>query len=151
MVCADIIFDLEIKIKHLEKIMADNLMLSHVADEWNMKMVTSDRQCSLFTWLKPPMGFWVLSCDGSMTANRSSYGGLIQSCDGEPLIGYAGTSEQQHVSWLEMFALYCGLVVARNCGIPKLRVNLDSKLVVDITNNRNKCPWRVLSLQAKNY
>lgn len=41
MVCADIMFDVEVKIKHLEKIVADNPLLSHVAEEWNMKMVTA--------------------------------------------------------------------------------------------------------------
>lgn len=113
-----------------------------MAEKWNMKMVTLDQQCSLCTWPKPLMGFWVLSCDGSMTANKSG-------CDGNPLISYAGTFEQQHVLWLKMFALYCGLMVARNHGITKMRVNLDSKLAVDVTNNRSKCPWGVLRLKAK--
>lgn len=111
---------------------------------------TTGRQCVLFTWPRPPKEFWVLSCDGSMKSDRSGYGGLIWNCDGETLVGYAGTSEQ-HVLWLELFALYRGLVVVKNFGITKLRVNLDSKLAIDIMNNKKNYPWRVLSLKAKNH
>lgn len=149
MISADVVSDVEIKIKHLERILAKNPLPAHVAEEWNMKMATSDRHCSLFTWPKPLVGFCVLSYDGSMTTTRSGYGGLIHSCDGNPLIGYVGLSKQQHILWIKMFTLYHGLMVARNHGITKLKINLDLKIVVDVTNNRSKCPWRVLSLKAK--
>lgn len=84
-----------------------------------------------------------------MNSNISGYGGLVWNCDGKPLLGYTGMFEQKLVVWLEMFALFHGLVVAKNLGITKLRVNLDSKVEIDIVNNKRKCPWRVLSLKEK--
>lgn len=77
------------------------------------------------------------------------YGGLLRNDEGNPIVGYAGTSNNLHVLWLEMFSLYRGLVIAIERGAGNLCIYMDSQLGVDIIRNVIRCPWRVLSIKRR--
>lgn len=74
------------------------------------------------------MGFWYLACDGALDQNQTGYGGLLRDDSSTPLVAYVKNVDKRHV-----------LVIDR--GYKKLKIQMDSKLVVDVLNNKNLYPW----------
>lgn len=74
------------------------------------------------------------------------YGGLFHDDTGAPRFAYIGPGDKRHVLWDELQTIYRGISLALLRGWYNLRIMSDSKLLVDILNKSNKCPWRVLTI-----
>lgn len=148
-IISDIIFEVSVKTKIL-KAPINNTRIAHYLDDcWGVNRVGSDLECGTFSWPFPQANYMVLSCDGSMQSGRGGYGGLIRDDQGNPVVGYASTSNNLHVLWLEMFSTYRGMKIAIENGALYLCIYSDSKLGVDIVLNKSRCPWRLLCIKRK--
>lgn len=145
----DIVFDVRIKAKALKNKASNDRLTFYLNNRWGVDATSAEPKQVLFTWPHPPAGYWILSYDGSMQNDRAGYGGLIRDEHGKPTVGYAGTSSTFHVLWLEMFALWTGLEIARDNGILDILVHMDSKLGVDIFRNTANAHRKYLASRAK--
>lgn len=144
-----IIFEVGVRISKMEKIRGNNIHMQHLAQNWCSDLVADREEIKYFTRPKPHLDFWVLYCDGSLKPNHDGYEGLLRNEFGAPTLGYDGKSIIQHVLWLELLALCRGLLLARRRNIQSIQIYMDSKLDVDIIDDRICCSWQVLSLKKK--
>lgn len=145
----DIIFDVQTKIKILKNIEGDSHLIHHLVDCQGMEKSNRDVTMQRFPWPKPNHTPRVLTSDGSLKLARADYGGLLRNGFREDVFGYAGLVEVKNIVWVELHALWRGLVLTRERSIDNITIQMDSKIVVDILNGTVKCPWRVLCLASR--
>lgn len=90
-----------------------------------------------------------MACDGSVTTNRSGYGGIIRNHMGMAIIAYAGTIPSKNVLWIELYSLYRGLALVVEQGNQHIEISMDSKLAVEILQANYNIPWLALALVGK--
>lgn len=144
----DIVGEVNTKIKN-KTMVVTTAITCHLVKEWNLDVLNGDLAVQKCVWPKQDENTWVLSTDASMTPNRAGYGGLLCNGAGDTVFCFAGKTEVKHILWLELHALWRGLVLVHARNIERITVYLDSKLAVDILNGVIKCPWRVMSLVSK--
>lgn len=88
----------------------------------------------------PPIMEWVkLNCDGSskLDTGQAGCGGLLRNSERKWMKGYASSIETCTVFHAERLAMWLGLKMAREMGVPKLIIESNSKTLVDMVNNRD--------------
>lgn len=89
---------------------------------------------------------WILSTNASVNLTRASYGGLLRMSSSEAVFAFVGHMEDKLVLWLELHALWRGLILVCTRYTENIIVHMDSKLAVDIIQGVIRCPWKVMSL-----
>lgn len=145
----DMLFEVGVKVKGLKNSCREDLLTQHFKDRWGLGDAIGAKAPVMFTWPRPKCEIWVLSCDGSVKSARAGYGELLRDNYGTAILGYAGTTMNLNVLWVELYALYRGLVAARDRDIINIILYMDLKLGVEIMKGAASCPGRVLSLKSK--
>ena len=94
----------------------------------------------LISW-KPPLENWIkLNVDGASKGNPglAGGGGVLRSHRGDWIKGFAANFGVCSSMKAELLALLQGLQLARNLGISRLEVHMDSKVVVDTLTGTTK-------------
>ncbi|XP_043696652.1 uncharacterized protein LOC122647297 [Telopea speciosissima] len=91
----------------------------------------------------------VLHCDGSLTADRASYGGIIRDDAGVAIMAYAGKGDINSVLGMELFAILKGVTFCIQRNLLRVSIRSDSKLAVDILNGAVDCPWSMQILMDR--
>lgn len=115
-----IIFQVQTKVKGMKVERDNDPMLNYMVTQRSLEEISTTLIPKTCVWPKPPTSFWSLACDGALTNTRASYGGIICDFDRSPIMAYGGTSNGNHVLWLEFYALYKGLMLASSLSYTKL-------------------------------
>ncbi|XP_043696820.1 uncharacterized protein LOC122647496 [Telopea speciosissima] len=120
-----------------------------LADNWGIRVdwkVITQKTCA---WFRPPTHMAVLHCDGSLTADRASYGGIIRDDAGVAIMAYAGKGDINSVLSMELFAILKGVTFCIQRNLLRVSIRSDSKLAVDILNGAMDCPWSMQILMDR--
>ncbi|XP_043697276.1 uncharacterized protein LOC122648074 [Telopea speciosissima] len=90
-----------------------------------------------------------LHCDGSLTADRASYGGIIHDDTGAAIMAYAGKGDDNSVLGMELLAILRGVTLCIQKDLFRVSIRSDSKLAVDILNGIVSCPWSLQALKVR--
>ncbi|XP_062013929.1 uncharacterized protein LOC133730329 [Rosa rugosa] len=107
------------------------------AAEWKMAAfktnVSSNCDCSLFSWTRPPEGFYKLNVDGTRIASSGMIGagGVIRDHIGNWIIGFQINLGIGAILDAEAWGLYYGLKIARNLLISNLEIESDSAILIN--------------------
>ncbi|XP_043697088.1 uncharacterized protein LOC122647850 [Telopea speciosissima] len=89
----------------------------------------------------------VLHCDGSLTADRASYGGIIHDATGAAIMAFVGNGDDNSVLGIELYAIFRGVSLCVKNSQLQVSIRSDSKLAVDILNEVVSCPWNMQTLR----
>lgn len=146
MILANIHLEVSTKAQSVKSDADDRLSHGYIQNKWNVECRVIPTEQKMCRWPKPELGFISLSCDGSVSSTRSGYSGIARDHMGTAIFAYAGTTTSNHVLWVELMALYRGLILLNEQGRQHIDICMDSKLAVEILQSNYKCPWRVLAL-----
>ncbi|XP_043696683.1 uncharacterized protein LOC122647324 [Telopea speciosissima] len=90
-----------------------------------------------------------LHCDGSLTADRAAYGGLIRDDTGAVILAYVGKGDDDSVLGMELLPILRGVTLCIQNDFRRVSIRFDSKLVVDILNGTICCPWSMQVLKGR--
>ncbi|XP_043697406.1 uncharacterized protein LOC122648222 [Telopea speciosissima] len=90
-----------------------------------------------------------LHCDGSLTADRASYGGIIRDDTGAAIMAYAGKGDDNSVLGMELLAILGGVTLYIQKDLLRVSIRSDSKLAADILNGIVSCPWSLQTLKVR--
>ncbi|XP_043696885.1 uncharacterized protein LOC122647590 [Telopea speciosissima] len=119
-----------------------------LTDNWGIRVdwkVITQKTCA---WFSPPSHVIALHCDGSLTADRTSYGGVIRDDTGTAILAYMGKGEDNLIVGMELLAIFRRVTLCIGNGLHRVSIRSDSKLAVDILNGSVKCPWNMQVLKA---
>lgn len=91
-------------------------------------------------WTKPEFGWTKLNTDGSLHRETASFGGLLRDYRGEPICAFVSKAPQGDVFFVELWAIWRGLVLSLGLGIKSIWVESDSMSVVKTVNRKQLCP-----------
>lgn len=95
-------------------------------------------------WSPPPSDFIKLNFDGSVFQNSQAAAGfIIRNDKGIHIVASAKHLGYSNILCAEAFALRAGLLVASLHQFFKIKVEGDSKVLIDCLNNRTNIPWRI--------
>lgn len=88
----------------------------------------------------PPDGVFTLNVDGSHKQGSSACGGLLRDSSGRFMKGFHCNLGSSTSVMAELWGLVLGLRLARDVGISSLRIEMDSRVVVNmIILRRSQC------------
>ncbi|XP_043725708.1 uncharacterized protein LOC122672274 [Telopea speciosissima] len=90
-----------------------------------------------------------LHCDGSLTANRASYGGIIRDDTGAAIMAFVGKGEDNSVLGMELFPILREVTLCIENGLHRVSFRSDSKLAEDILNGSVNYPWNMQVLKDR--
>ncbi|XP_043697167.1 uncharacterized protein LOC122647943 [Telopea speciosissima] len=90
-----------------------------------------------------------LHCDGSLSADRAAYGGIIRHATGDPILAYVGKGVETLVLCMELLAIHRGVALCLERDLQSVSIRSDSKLAVDIITGAVSCPWSVYVLKCQ--
>ncbi|XP_043696732.1 uncharacterized protein LOC122647381 [Telopea speciosissima] len=90
-----------------------------------------------------------LHCDGSLTADRATYGGFIRDDTGAAILAYAGKGDDDSILGMELLAILRGVTLCLQHDFRRASIRSDSKLAVDILNGTICCPWSMHVLKRR--
>ncbi|XP_043697430.1 uncharacterized protein LOC122648259 [Telopea speciosissima] len=120
----------------------------HIAAKWDLQVRWTARIPKACSWFAPK-NMVALHCDGSLSDDKASFGGLIRDDSGDPLAAFAGIGEDLSVLSMELMAIYRGISLCVDKGFYDVSIRSDSKLAVDILNGVITRPWQILTLKSK--
>ncbi|PSR99976.1 HVA22-like protein [Actinidia chinensis var. chinensis] len=97
------------------------------------------------TWKKPKFGWTKLNADGSVDRDNTSFGGLFRDYKGDPICAYVSKAPIDDVFFVELWAIWRGLVLAVGLGIKVIWVESDSLSVVKTINKKQSYGSRAAS------
>nr|POE89082.1 putative ribonuclease h protein [Quercus suber] len=86
-------------------------------------------------WIKPPLGWFKLNTDTSVTYHKVGGGGLICDPEGQWVQGFARHIGTTSVLMAELWALRDGIHMAKNLHIHNLVINVDSAKAVNLLSS----------------
>ncbi|XP_043687599.1 uncharacterized protein LOC122638815 [Telopea speciosissima] len=143
--------DMAIKCATLPISAVQNPRNKFLADTWGIRVdwkVITQKTCA---WFRPPTRMAVLHCEGSLMADRASYGGIIRDAAGIAIIAYAGKGDDSSVLGMELYAILKGVDLCIQKNLLRVSIRSDSKLAVDILNGNHRevrHVWRELNQPA---
>ncbi|CAL1407041.1 unnamed protein product [Linum trigynum] len=114
-------------------------------DAWKAPTIGSDRLSppaqriqAEIGWKLPPPGWWKLNVDGASNGNPgvAGAGGVLRGSDGRWAGGFCASLGCCSAVMAELWGLYHGLDIAWRHGCRTLMVESDSKLAIELVNNR---------------
>ncbi|CAL1362249.1 unnamed protein product [Linum trigynum] len=89
-------------------------------------------------WKPPPQGWYTLNVDGASCGNPgpAGTGGCIRDSSGRWVSGFVGNIGTASAALAELWAVFHGLEVAWNTGCRTLKMESDSRLAIELINNR---------------
>lgn len=142
----DVIFVVRTCTKKIKATVSETQLVGNILVKWDVQILNSSSVNKVCQWVRPLEGWWAVSCDGSLSDSRASYGGLVRDCTGDPILAFYAPSSKWHVLWAEMLVIHRGVLLASSQGYLKLKILSDSKHAVDILKRTIDCPWRVLTI-----
>lgn len=94
-------------------------------------MLKSIRLCR---WKKPEFGWTKLNTDGSVDRENAGFGGLLRDYKGDPICAFVSKAPGDDIFFVELWAIWRGLVLAANIGIKVIWVESDSMSAVKTIN-----------------
>lgn len=94
-------------------------------------MLKSIRPCR---WKKPEFGWTKLNTDGSVDRENAGFGGLLRDYKGDPICAFVSKAPGDDIFFVELWAIWRGLVLAANIGIKVIWVESDSMSAVKTIN-----------------
>lgn len=87
-------------------------------------------------WKPPDTGFVKVNCDGAMSHDprTAACGGVIRDERGNTVVAYAKYLGERSSLHAELWAIYYGVKLAKECGFSKLNVESDSILAINFMN-----------------
>ncbi len=110
----------------------------------NLKILTfgSIRLCR---WKKPEFGWTKLNTDGSIDRENAGLGGLLRDYKGDPICAFVSKALGDDIFFVELWAIWRGLVLASNLGIKLIWVESDSMSAVKTINREQPCSQKAAS------
>lgn len=110
----------------------------------NLKILTfgSIRWCR---WKKPEFGWTKLNTDGSIDRENAGLGGLLRDYKGDPICAFVSKALGDDIFFVELWAIWRGLVLASNLGIKLIWVESDSMSAVKTINREQPCSQKAAS------
>ncbi|KAL0015728.1 hypothetical protein SO802_002797 [Lithocarpus litseifolius] len=103
-------------------------------------------------WRKPPLGWFKLNIDASVTDHKAGGGGLVRDSEGQWVQGFARHIASTSILMVELWALRDGIHNAKNLHIHNLIINMDSaeaiKLLSSSSNSNRLTPPLVNDCRA---
>ncbi|XP_042486843.1 uncharacterized protein LOC122067060 [Macadamia integrifolia] len=92
---------------------------------------------------------WALHCDGSLTHDRASYGGIIRDSSGQLIMAFVRKGVVRSVLYMELMAMLKGADLCKKLNLLHISVRSDSKVAVVIINGQVEGPWEIQTLKSK--
>ncbi|OUZ99762.1 Ribonuclease H domain [Macleaya cordata] len=97
------------------------------------------------TWKKPSLGWTKLNTDGSVDPKNAGLGGLLRDHIGKPICGFVSKVPQEGSFYVELWAIWRGLILALGQGHKAIWVESDSLSAVNVINRKQHCPYKAES------
>ncbi|XP_043697398.1 uncharacterized protein LOC122648214 [Telopea speciosissima] len=120
-----------------------------LADKWGLRVDWKTITQKTCAWFRPPANMTVLHCDGSLTVDRASYGGIICDATGAAIMAFVGNGDNNSVLSMELYAILRGVSFCVQNSQLQVSIRSDSKLAVDILNGVVSCPWNMQTLRDR--
>ncbi|KAL6176762.1 hypothetical protein ACLB2K_053395 [Fragaria x ananassa] len=114
------------------RVLLDNL--NQIARTNLEKLSSILRPIRLCRWKKPQVGWTKLNTDGSVDRGNAGFGGLLRNYKGEPICAFVSKALGDDIFFVELWAIWRGLILASSLGIKVLWVESDSLSVVKTIN-----------------
>ncbi|KAF5740135.1 hypothetical protein HS088_TW11G00201 [Tripterygium wilfordii] len=101
---------------------------------WGKFLNPAARSIILCKWRKPVFGWTKLNTDGSIDGEHIGFGGLLRDHKGDPVCAFVSKAYQDDIFFVELWAIWRGLVLALSLGIKVIWVESDSMSVVKTIN-----------------
>ncbi|XP_043692745.1 uncharacterized protein LOC122643158 [Telopea speciosissima] len=100
----------------------------------------------MHAWPHPPSKWVAANCDGSIRDNLRGYDTIGRDASGQALFAVAGATPDGSILRMELLAMKCGLLKARDLNITHVQVRSDSTMVVQLVLGTYQTPWHSISL-----
>ncbi|CAL1390513.1 unnamed protein product [Linum trigynum] len=105
----------------------------------NNRVQPATRVLASIGWNAPPAGWFSLNIDGASCGNPgpAGTGGCIRDSSGKWITGFVGNIGSATAALAELWAFFHGLEIAWTRGCRVLRIESDSKLAIELIQNRH--------------
>lgn len=102
-------------------------------------------------WIPPPMGWIALNVDGCLKQNHTKArgGGILRTEPGKWVLGFTGNIGSCTVEEAELWAVCDGLEITWKLRFSKVRLEVDSQIVVKLIKFEEVAYLRILNLLDK--
>ncbi|XP_004306218.1 PREDICTED: putative ribonuclease H protein At1g65750-like [Fragaria vesca subsp. vesca] len=106
----------------------------------------SQNQCATIKWQATLNYFVKINFDGSVKTNYAICGFMLRDANGRLVFAAYNRIGRSSVPIAEVVALRDGLLKAKEKRLTNVKVEGDSKLMIDAVNDRFEPPWRLIKL-----